>query len=181
MYLKQDFILLFLYFTLAIKFIVSIYYILILFSICQEKNEKIMKILKILRNSFNHTQKKLAKKLSLETNTIALYEAGKANPSFKILKKLIELYQVSYDYFLLDDNCLFPKNLKLLRLAKKLDDLSKSDARNTIESNAKSLLGKKINNKILLRIDLIDLELSTKCNSNLKLIRQYKKLSQEQL
>jgi len=140
-----------------------------------------MKILAILRKLFNITQEELAKKLSLETNTIALYEAGKLSPSFKVLDKLIEIYQISFDYLLLNDKCMFPRNIGLLKIAKKLDDLSKSEGRSIIESTSKSFLKEKINENISLKNDLIDLQFTKDFNSNLKLIRNYKKLSQEQL
>ncbi|MCK4795947.1 MAG: helix-turn-helix transcriptional regulator [Spirochaetes bacterium] len=140
-----------------------------------------MKILKNLRNYFNITQDELSKKLDLETNTITLYEAEKLTPSFKISNKIIKLYEISYDYLILDNKCLFPKNLKLLRLAKKLDNLFESEARNTIESNAKSFIGKKINQNISLKSDSIEIELKNDFHSNLKNIRNHKKLSQENL
>ena len=140
-----------------------------------------MKILKNLRNYFNITQDELSKKLDFETNTITLYEAEKLTPSFKISNKIIKLYEISYDYLILDNKCLFPKNLKLLRLAKKLDNLFESEARNTIESNAKSFIGKKINQNISLKSDSIEIELKNDFHSNLKNIRNHKKLSQENL
>ena len=65
-----------------------------------------MKILKNLRNYFNITQDELSKKLDLETNTITLYEAEKLTPSFKISNKIIKLYEISYDYLILDNKCL---------------------------------------------------------------------------
>lgn len=99
--------------------------------------------LKFFRNSFNLTQKKLANHLSVEEQTIKYYESGHTIPSFKILIKIQTLFQISFDFFIFNEKCYYPKNLKLLKLAKKLDNFYKSEARNNIEASTKNLLGKK--------------------------------------
>jgi len=140
-----------------------------------------MKNLSKLRSFFNLTQEDLAEILSVETNTIALYESEKATPSFKILKKMISYYDVSWDFFLLDEDCIYPKNIKLLRLAKKLDELTKAEARNSIEYNAKSFLGEKINEKLKIKFDDNSIILTDNFNSNLKQLRILNNLKQIEL
>jgi transcriptional regulator with XRE-family HTH domain len=141
-----------------------------------------MKNLSTLRNFFNLSQPALANKLSLEKDTIARYEVGKLQPSFKALKKFVEFFEISFDFLLLDNECEYPKNLKLLRLAKKLDELYKSEARNTIESSAKSLLGNNFNAIIHIKNDdSIALNLTDNFNSNLKEIRKLKNINQAEL
>jgi transcriptional regulator with XRE-family HTH domain len=137
-----------------------------------------MENLKIFRKFFNITQNDLANILSLKIQTIQGYESGSLIPSFKTLMKLIDYFNITLDYFIFFDKCNYPKNLKLLKLAKRLDDFTKSDSRNNIESTIKNLLGNKITNKIKIKQDIIDIEISNNFFNNLKTIRNYKNFSQ---
>ena len=96
---------------------------------------------KKIRISFSLTQEELAKKISLETFTVSQYEFGRNKPSIKVLKNIIEFYNISFDYLLLADECVYSKNLRLLKLAKKLDAFSKTEARNNIEATTKNADG----------------------------------------
>lgn len=140
-----------------------------------------MENFKIFRNLFEFTQDELAQKLSIEKNTIAYYESGKTVPSFKILLKTIEVFCISFDYFLLANQCQYPRNLKFLKLAKDLDNSFFSDARSNIEIAAKSLLGRDISREINLRQDNININLENNFNKNLKELRTLKKLTQPEL
>ena len=71
--------------------------------------------------------------------------------------------------------------MKLLKLAKILDEFSKSESRNNIEATTKNLLGDKINQEIKLKRDIIDFELENSFNLNLKIIRTSKKITQNEL
>jgi transcriptional regulator with XRE-family HTH domain len=137
--------------------------------------------LKTFRNYFNLTQEQLSKLLSIELTTVAFYESGKIKPSFPILYKLIEIYQISLDYLILNENCNFPRNLKLLKLARKLDDVSFSDARSNIEETIKNLLGRKIDKDFSLKQDLMDIELGKSFHKNLKEARNLRKMTQPEL
>lgn len=55
------------------------------------------KNLKALRVSRNLVQSSVAETLGVKTETISGYERGKGFPSFEMLIKLAELYQVSLD------------------------------------------------------------------------------------
>ena len=100
-----------------------------------------MKNLKFFRNFFSLTQKEIADKLNIDEHTIKFYESVHSVPTFKNLKNIIELFNITYDFFILFDKCKYPRNIKLLTLAKKLDDFSKSEARNNIEATTRNLLG----------------------------------------
>ena len=99
-------------------------------------------IFKTFRSSYDFTQGELAKQLSLEQITIANYESGKATPSILVLKKMIDLYGVSFDYFAQNNECQYPRNLKLLKLSKILDIEAFSEARSSIEGVVKPLMSK---------------------------------------
>jgi len=139
-----------------------------------------MEILKKLRNFSNFSQEELAKNLSLDKDTIAMYEIGKVSPSFKSLIKIINFYNISLDFLLLEENCLYPRNLKLLNLARKLDDTTFLQERNHIEITAKSLLNNNKDNNIVIKQDnTIDIQLyNDNFNLNLKNIRKYRNIKQ---
>lgn len=139
--------------------------------------ELFMKNLKIFRNFFQITQEELAKKLSLGKLTISQYEIGRNAPTFSILKKMVFFFELSFDYFLLENSCLYPRNLKLLKLSKILDDSAKAQARNHIEITAESLLKNK-EHSLKIKQDNINLVLTENFHSNLKEIRKIKKISQ---
>jgi len=137
--------------------------------------------LKYLRKIFNLTQDQLAQELSIDKGSIASYESDKFYPGFKSLICLIDIFQISLDYLLLENECNLPKNLMFLNLAKKLDSLSRSEARNNIENSARSLLGNNIDASIILKPDNIDIDLNNNFNVNLKEVRKIKKLTQPTL
>ena len=137
--------------------------------------------LKFFRSFFNLTQKKLANHLSIEEQTIKYYESGHTIPSFKILIKIQTLFQISVDFLVFNEKCYYPKNLKLLKLAKKLDNFYKSEARNNIEATTKNLLGEKINATCKTKQDTININLIDNFNLNLKNIRIHKNVTQSEI
>lgn len=56
--------------------------------------------LKHLRKLRNLTQEELAKKVSVNKQTISRYELGKRRPDFDTLEKLCDIFNVSSDYML---------------------------------------------------------------------------------
>lgn len=135
---------------------------------------------KSFRNSFGYTQEYLGELLSVETGTIARYESGKLQPSIPVIKKIGKIYGISLDFFIHNGLCSYPRNLKLLNLAKKLDDVSYSDARSSIESVIKTLLKDDFSRELNIQQDKIDIELTNSFYKNLKEIRSSKKISQPQ-
>lgn len=136
--------------------------------------------MKKFRFFFNLTQEQLAQKIGVDRNTITQYEAQKVVPSFKILRKMVDTFEISFDFFLKEDECLYPRNLKLLKLAKLLDDSAQAQARSHIEITAESLLKNK-NNNIDIKQDENSISLIDNFHSNLKTLRNIKKISQMEL
>lgn len=60
--------------------------------------------LKAARVNVGLTQQEAAKKLGIATDTLRMYEAGKTFPDVPTIRKIENLYQVSYD----DINFLLP-------------------------------------------------------------------------
>ncbi|HBM81119.1 MAG TPA: transcriptional regulator [Clostridiaceae bacterium] len=65
------------------------------------------KKLKELRESKGLTRKAVAKQINIDQTTYGKYELGKREPSFEIVKKLADFFQVSVD-FLLDREKKYP-------------------------------------------------------------------------
>jgi len=140
-----------------------------------------MKNFQTLRNIFDITQEELAKNLSIDLHTISSYESGRHLPSFKTLKKIINFYGISFDYLILLNDCHYPRNFKLLKLAKTLDNVSFSDSRSYIEGTIKTFLGAKLNVATDIKQDFINIELTDNFHKNLKEIRNLRSLTQPEL
>lgn len=54
--------------------------------------------LKTLRKQHGITQNQLAKELGIGTSTIGMYESNIRKPSYKVLKKISNYFNVSVDY-----------------------------------------------------------------------------------
>lgn len=80
--------------------------------------------LKDLRKQHNLTQAELAKKLNVGTSTIGMYESSIRRPSYEVLKKIANYFNVTVDYLIddnniesledIDDLIAFTKNIKKL-------------------------------------------------------------------
>jgi transcriptional regulator with XRE-family HTH domain len=136
---------------------------------------------KNFRNEYGYTQEQFAHMLLLDRITIANYESGKATPSMPVLKKMVELLGISLDYLILYENCQYPRNLKLLKLAKKLDVETYSEARSSIEAVINTFWSKKLIPEINYRLDNPVSGLTNSFNQNLKELRNQKKMTQAQL
>lgn len=64
-----------------------------------EKREKLIDNLKILRNYNNFTQQQIADFLKVTRTTYTKYETGCSTPSIYVLKELADLYNCSLDEF----------------------------------------------------------------------------------
>ena len=64
--------------------------------------------IKQLRLSNKLTQKEFAKLFGLSESMVSLYESGSRQPSFDVLKKVAEQFNVSTDFLLSDNMMLFP-------------------------------------------------------------------------
>lgn len=60
----------------------------------------INKRIKSLRKESSHTQQQLAEKLGIKNQTVSCYESGEREPSYEIILKLADYFNVSVDYLL---------------------------------------------------------------------------------
>lgn len=135
---------------------------------------------KELRAFFGLTQDELAKKLMLESGTsISNYEANTIFPPLGILNKLSVLYGLSIDFIILNNDCNYPRNIKLLSLAKEFDSSAQYQSRSHVEASAQIFLKDKDNTEI--KQDSIDLDLKDNFHFNLKEIRSFRDKSQLEL
>lgn len=137
--------------------------------------------LKSFRNIFDLTQEQLAKALSLEYRTIVAYETGKRIPPVNTLLQIARFYGISLDFLIMNERCSFPRNIKLLRLAKTIDNDIYSDARSSFEGMVKAMWSKKLNTETVFKQDHIEISLNNSFHNNLKDLRNYKKMTQPQL
>jgi putative transcriptional regulator len=137
--------------------------------------------LKGFRNIFGLTQEQLAKALSVEYRTIVAYETGKRIPPVNTLLQIARFYGISFDFLILNERCLFPKNIKLLRLAKTIDNDIYSDARNSFEGMVKAMWSKTLNTEAAFKQDYPEINLNNSFHNNLKDLRNHKNMTQPQL
>jgi transcriptional regulator with XRE-family HTH domain len=84
--------------------------------------------LRHLRTAQKLTQKELGKILGVSTRQIQNYEGNIQNPSKKITLKIMELFNVSADYLLIEENTSFSEEKAddNLREKKRMDDIIKA-------------------------------------------------------
>lgn len=80
--------------------------------------------LKDLRKQYGLTQSQLANKLGLGVSTIGMYESDIRKPSYTVIKKIADYFNVTIDYLISDDTnqdiedtdelIAFAKNIKKL-------------------------------------------------------------------
>lgn len=137
-----------------------------------------MENLRGLRISFNLTQDELSKKLMIEDRTLVSQYETRANPSIKVLLQYAELFGLTFDFIVLNKNCNYPHNLRLLTLAKEFDGTAQSQDRSHVETSAEILLKEK--KAVDIKQDKPDLELTESLHQNLKDLRSFKGKSQEE-
>lgn len=138
-----------------------------------------MENLKEIRVFFNLTQEELAKKLSIDDRSvIAQYEA-KTTPSIKVLRKLSNTFDLTIDYIVLNSNCKYARNIRLLSLAQKFDGSAPSQSRALVESSAEVFL--KVKELSEIKQDSLEETLTDNFHQNLKVVRSIKDKSQEEL
>lgn len=79
--------------------------------------------LKNLRDENNFSQKDVANKLNISNATLSQYESGVRQPSYDILKKIADIYNVSIDYLLGRTDI---KNFEENTIAAHMDDRTKT-------------------------------------------------------
>jgi transcriptional regulator with XRE-family HTH domain len=137
--------------------------------------------LKILRNNLGLTQEQLAKALNLEHRTVVGYETGTRIPLANTLINISGYFGISFDFLILNEECSYPKSVKLLKLAKTLDNKAYLEARSSIEAMINTFWSKKLNSEAPSRFDDLTIELTDSFNKNLKEIRNHSNTTQLQL
>lgn len=97
--------------------------------------------LKKLRDENNFSQKDVANRLNISNATLSQYESAVRQPSYDILKKLADIYDVSIDYLLgctnirnfKDNNNLSVEELSLIDDYKKLNSTGKKEAEKRVK------------------------------------------------
>jgi len=138
-----------------------------------------MENLKELRTFFNLTQDELSKKLMIEDRTLISQYETRATPSIKVIKQLSEIFELSMDFIVWNNNCKYPRNLKLLNLTKEFDSSAQYQSRSHVEASAQIFLKDKSSTEI--KQDSIDFDLKDNFHSNLKEIRSFREKSQLEL
>lgn len=93
----------------------------------------------LLRKHHNLTQKKLAERLRWGLATITRYEADRMDPSASNLIALSNIFNVSIDYLLKDDENLIFDDKELIKITKQIDKLSLKD-REFLKNNIRGYL-----------------------------------------
>lgn len=78
------------------------------------------KILKLLRELHNMTQKELADKVKVTPKAISFYELNQREPSNELLKSFSQIFNVSVDYLL--GNSYIPKTQETKSKAEELEE-----------------------------------------------------------
>jgi transcriptional regulator with XRE-family HTH domain len=141
----------------------------------RKKNYNIPNSLKNLRKINEITLAHLSKDLNLDLNVIKGYEFRGDMPSIDNLIKIADYFNVSIDFLILENDTIYPHNIKLLNLAEKIDKLGIND-RYKVEASASTLI--KENNEIFIKMDTIPNELYNSFHKNLKIARKHNNLSQ---
>ena len=88
--------------------------------------------LKELRKQHYLTQADLAKELNLGTSTIGMYENNIRKPSYEVLKKIANYFNVTVDFLIDDDDNLYLVDDALIQTVKKLSPEQLKQARDFI-------------------------------------------------
>jgi transcriptional regulator with XRE-family HTH domain len=96
--------------------------------------------IRLLRAEMGWSQKELAEKIDADQAQISGYERGEALPSIGVIKRLANVFNVTTDYLLFDENdekaSAILKDKELLKLFEKieaLDDKDKKTLKDIIE------------------------------------------------
>lgn len=74
--------------------------------------------LKNLRKEFNYTQKDMGSLLGITTSAYGFYEQGRTEPTLDILEKLSNIFSVSIDYILGNDDVRLKNEIKIENVVK---------------------------------------------------------------
>lgn len=126
------------------------------------------------------TVKELYIETGIAKNTLLTYEINNKMPSVSKLMKLANFFRVSVDFLLLWNETDYPKHIRMITLAEKIDKTDQVK-RFQIESTAKSLLGEVSQGFHIKTDESVNIQLTTNFHNNLKLLRKNKDMRQAEI
>lgn len=88
--------------------------------------------LKELRKRNGITQLELSEKLGIGQSTIGMYETGIRKPSYEVIKRIADYFNVTVDYLISDDDNLYQIEDTFINTVKKLSPKQLEEAKNFI-------------------------------------------------
>ena len=129
----------------------------------------------------NITVTTLHKATGIDSNTLRKYETDYIMPSLVNCIKICSYFGISLDFLLEWNNCDYIRSIKLIFLAKKIDNMDQNK-RFHIETTARMLLGSKYDDTIIqAKQDNLFVAFTENIHKNLKIIREYKSVSQKEV
>lgn len=96
--------------------------------------------LKEIRTLKGYSQQEVADRLHCSAISYSRYETGNRSPSYDILVKIADFFDVTVDYLLgrehISENGLTPYEISLINASRKADDRAKSDALELLVSHS---------------------------------------------
>lgn len=100
--------------------------------------------IKELRAERNITQKEIADFLKCSPNVYSRYEIGARNPSYEILIRIADFYNVSTDYLfdhkVAEHSSFLDKELELIKLYRKADNRARQDALSILKKHQSKMM-----------------------------------------
>lgn len=110
------------------------------------ETKKFAERVKKLRHDNNMTQFDLAKQVELTPTGICYWESGKALPSLQTVQKLANIFNVSTDYLIGNDNCTTSEYDMLIRKIEKVDYYKRELLMDVLNTVVDSFINDKKNN-----------------------------------
>jgi transcriptional regulator with XRE-family HTH domain len=133
-----------------------------------------------LRKSNYLSLKKLHELTGIEFNTLKKYEINIKMPSISNLILIAKFFDVTLDFLILWNMTNYLKSKKIISLARKIDKLDQYK-RFQVESTANTLIRTAKQIDFSIKIDLKMDFLTVNLHNNLKLVREYKNISQKKI
>jgi len=134
-----------------------------------------------LRNSINISIPKFSKKLQLSAITIEKYETVHAIPPLDKMLKIADFFGISADFLLLWDRIKYPRSIRLLSLAEKVDTMD-VDKWHKVEATAATFLREaNAHKEPEIIFDDLETELTSSVHKNIRLLRNRVEYSQSKL
>ena len=123
----------------------------------------------------------LNKKINLGIDAIRQYEVERSLPPLDKMKKITSFFGISTDYLLLWDQIRYPRSIRLLSLAEKINAME-VDRWHNVKTTTDTFLGKENANKDpVIIFDDPEAELTSSVHKNVRLLRNRVEYSQEKL